>query len=209
MYCSYCRAPKREFIHLDPGTSIWFCKYEDEAGIYDEWKCPKCDRFNNVSRISCMVCNYCIAMEESIAYSGMYSRPPSQMILSEREEIIASKPVPKDSYIAFATFEPISSTSVSTKYIQYAKEEDIRAPEPKVSHSDFKYRTTGNCSCDCPRNCPNNRLYIHEFSHSIRRQDMEEWLERIGSLEIVTKSGKQHRHLVIWDNGKGTCDAVA
>ncbi len=23
MYCSYCRAPKREFIHLDPGTSIW------------------------------------------------------------------------------------------------------------------------------------------------------------------------------------------
>ena len=185
------------------------CNHEDETGAFDEWRCPHCDNFNSVSRVSCIVCNYCIALECVTAHSGKYSSQSRSLIPPVREEIPSSEPSRLDTYIPFASFEPVSTANVSTNYIQYAKEVDIRAAERITSNSDIKSRTTSECSRDCPRNCPNNRVYIHNFPHTIRRQDLEEWLERVGSLEAVTKSGKQHRHLVIWDNGNGTCDAVA
>lgn len=125
------------------------------------------------------------------------------------EEVPISKSAHMDSYIAFASFEPVPSKAVSTDYVRYAKEIAFPVSEPIRNKFDLKYRAKSICSRDCSRDCQNNRVYIHNFSHSISRQDMEEWLERVGVLEIATKSGKQHRHLVIWDNENGSCDAVA
>ena len=55
----------------------------------------------------------------------------------------------------------------------------------------------------------NNRVYIHNFPTFLNPHDIERWLEQVGKLEILTRQCQRRRHVVIWDNGKGNCDAVA
>ena len=120
----------------------------------------------------------------------------------DRSRSPRTKPAEAPSYVAYAANEvPTPAVVKPTDYTQYAqsfsREQAIFA------------KSRGTCSRDCPETCVNNRVYIHNFPTFLNPHDIERWLEQVGKLEILTRQCQRRRHVVIWDNGKGNCDAVA
>lgn len=140
--------------------------------------------------------------DSSFLNDGSFKETQGRFVDRSRSRSPRVKPMEPPSYVAYAAMEVAPPAVMKqTDYTQYAqsfsREQAIFA------------KSRGTCSRECPETCLNNRVYIHNFPAFINPHDIEQWLERVGKLEMLTRQCQRRRHVVIWDNGKGNCDAVA